>query len=488
MRFKAVLLVFLIGALSTLAFYPAGYSLLLPILLAIWLHILFKQKSGKMAAGLGFSFGLGFFLAGVAWIFVSLHDYGGMPTPLAGLALLLFASLLALYWLGSARVIWFFRDYPILQLMVVPSILGLMDWLRGTLFTGFPWLSLGYSQIPSGWFSGFDPIWGIYGVSWVVGLVAILLRLSFTSGWSKRSATGLVLLILLSLGINRISYTHPVGNSFSVRLIQGNVSQSIKWLPGETKNTLEHYQKLIDESHEQLVILPETAFPVFANMLPKDYLLEIKSHLHQDGSDLLFGVPEEVGGRYYNSVMSLGTSTPQVYRKHHLVPFGEFIPMKFIFKPLMAWLNIPLDDFNRGTLNQSPIVAAGQKIAVDICYEDNFGNEIRHSLPQATVLANVTDDAWFGHEYAADQHLQISEARALETGRYMLRATNTGMTAIINEHGRILSELPPGVSGALVGKAQGYAGMTPYGRFGDGPMLIVSIILVILSFFIKVRS
>ncbi|HVC50211.1 MAG TPA: apolipoprotein N-acyltransferase [Burkholderiales bacterium] len=485
---REILLALFIGALSTLAFSPTGFSLLLPVTLAVWLDRIFKQRSGKMAAGLGFSFGLGFFLAGIAWIYISLHVYGGMPAPLTGLALFLFSSCLALYWLCAARLIWYFREKPALQLLIVPASLGLMDWLRGTLFTGFPWLSLGYSQIPTGWFHGFDPLLGIYGVSLIIGLAAALLRLVFVSGWSMKGLAGLGLLILVSLGINSINYTHAVGSPFSVRLIQGNIPQSIKWHPEEAIKTLEHYRTLIDESHERLVILPETAFPVFSNMLPKSFLSGIATYLRRNNSDLLYGVPEEADGRYYNSVMSLGVSPSQVYRKRHLVPFGEFVPLKFIFKPVMAWLNIPLDDFNRGSRKQPPILAAGQKIAVDVCYEDNFGNEIRRSLPQATVLVNVTDDAWFGHVYAASQHLQISEARALETGRYMLRATNTGITAIINEHGKLLSELPPGVTGALIGNVQGYEGMTPYARFGDILMLILSISMIGVAFIFRTRQ
>ncbi|MBU6459286.1 MAG: apolipoprotein N-acyltransferase [Proteobacteria bacterium] len=488
MRLGIILIAFFLGALSPLAFYPEGYSFFLLAILALWLELLFRQKTGKMALGVGLFFGLGFFLVGVVWIYISLHVYGGMPVYLAALCLILFVFLLALYWMIAARMIWSFRNSPALQLIAVPSVLGLMDWLRGTLFTGFPWLSLGYSQIPSGWFRWIDPILGIYGTSFLIGLVALLIRLVFVSGWSRRALMGLTGLVLFSFGMNQVSYTHPQGSPFSVRLIQGNIPQSIKWEPDQAQKTLKLYQGLVDASHEQLIILPETAFPVFSSMLPMHYLSAMANHLRQTGSTLLYGVPEQDGKHFYNSVMTLGVAPTQIYRKHHLVPFGEFIPLKFIFKPLMAWVNIPLDSFNRGRVNQPPIVAAGQKIAVDICYEDNFGNEIRQSLPQASVLVNETDDAWFGHDYAAFQHLQISQARALENGRYMLRATNTGMTAIINEHGRVLSRLPPDITGSLVGMAQGYAGMTPYSRFGDRPVIVLSGILVLLAFFWRKKA
>jgi apolipoprotein N-acyltransferase len=230
-------------------------------------------------------------------------------------------------------------------------------------------------------------------------------------------------------------------------------------------------------------VFPETALPLFLRDVPADYLASLADHARHNGGDVLIGVPERLpSGEYYNTVISLGTSPPQFYRKTHLVPLGEFIPLRPILGWIVGVLAIPLQDFSRGSLDAQPLPVAGQRVAVDICYEDAFGEEIIRQLPQATILVNVSNVAWFGRSIAPEQHLQISQARALETGRYMLRATNTGMTAVVNERGRVVDVAPQFATATLTALVQGYAGATPYVRTGNAVILVLCLTLLACGF------
>jgi apolipoprotein N-acyltransferase len=255
-----------------------------------------------------------------------------------------------------------------------------------------------------------------------------------------------------------------------VALLQGNIPQELKWRPERAAQTLAEYAERIASSHARLVVLPETAFPVFYSQLPAAYLQGVLTLARERGIDIVAGLPTgDLQGAYYNSVASFGVSPTQFYHKQHLVAFGEFVPPGFDW--VVNVLHIPLSDFSRGRKDQAPLAVAGQRVAVNICYEDAFGQEIIRSLPDATLLANVTNDAWFGRSFAAWQHAQMSQMRAVESGRYVLRATNTGVTAIIDHKGRVRSALPEFVAGTLEGVVQGYSGATPYVRWGNAPVL-----------------
>jgi len=243
--------------------------------------------------------------------------------------------------------------------------------------------------------------------------------------------------------------------------------------------TLETYRLLAESAPGELIIMPETALPLFLEQVPPDYLSALAETARKRGGDILIGVPERTpGGEYYNSVVSIGTSPQQNYRKSHLVPFGEFIPLR----PVLAWivsvLAIPLQDFSRGAEDQRPLAVAGQRVAVNICYEDAFGEEIIRQLPEATVLVNVSNVAWFGRSLAPRQHLQIAQARALETGRPMLRATNTGLTAVIGPRGNVLAAAPGFTIATVTLLVQGYRGATPYVRWGNTLALALCIAMI----------
>jgi apolipoprotein N-acyltransferase len=505
-RTLALALIFaaVLGALTVGGFEPFGGFWLPVITLAFLLGLWQRHPAPRNAAALGFAFGLGLFLCGASWVYVSLHEFGAMPAALAALATLIFCVILALFpaaagWLAAHSRL---SGTPY-ALLVAPALWVLCEWMRGWFLTGFPWLSVGYSQVPYSPLAGFAPVFGIYGVSLAVALSAGAVAAALEGGRRKAEggnilsrAASIILhpssfilpaCILVALwaggyGLQHLTWTQPVGAPLTVSLLQGNIPQSLKWKPQAVRSTLETYYRMVMASGARLIILPETALPMFYQEVPKNYLAALTTHAQLNGGDLLFGVPEHTDGTvYYNSVVSTGKSPSQTYRKHHLVPFGEFLP----FKPLFGWvldvLDIPLSDFSRGPSYQKPMAVAGQQVAVDICYEDGFGDEIIRQLPQATLLVNVSNDAWFGHSIALDQHLQMSQARALETGRYMLRATNTGITAVIDTKGRVVARAPEFTRAVVNDTVSGYRGATPFVQWGNPAAIILCLLLMVAA-------
>jgi apolipoprotein N-acyltransferase len=279
-----------------------------------------------------------------------------------------------------------------------------------------------------------------------------------------------------------------VGAPLDVSLLQGNVPQDMKWRADRVEATLEIYFTLIRNSASPLIILPETALPLFLEQVPRQYLDALAAHARANGGDILVGVPErQPDGKYFNSLVSYGTAPTQAYRKSHLVPFGEFIPLRPVLGWIVAALAIPLQDFSRGAENQRPLAVAGQRVAVNICYEDAFGEEIIRQLPEATLLVNVSNVAWFGRSLAPQQHLQISQARALETGRYLLRATNTGITGVIAPDGEVMAAAPEFTMVSVAHPVRGYGGATPYVRWGNYAALGICVALIAVAALIRRR-
>ena len=275
----------------------------------------------------------------------------------------------------------------------------------------------------------------------------------------------------------QIGWTTPRGDPVSVALLQGNIPQSLKFVPGRYQSTLATYARLAESTDARLVVMPETAIPRFLEAVDPEYLERLRRRAAAVDGDVLVGVPmRDTRGRYYNAVVSIGASPRQAYAKDHLVPFGEFIPPGFGW--VLTILKIPLSDFSAGGAQQEPLVVAGQRVAVNVCYEDAFGEEIIRQLPEATLLANVSNVAWFGDSLAPAQHLRISRMRALETGRPMLRATNTGVTAIVDAQGKVLARLPQFTEGVLSGEVQGRTGATPYVLAGNYLPVLISLICI----------
>lgn len=442
---------------------------------------------------LGFWFGMGLFGAGVTWIYVSLHDFGAMPIPIAVGALIILCAYLSLFPALGCWLLTRLRPASAVGWALLAAVLWMLcEWLRGTLFTGFPWLAIGYTQAPHSPLAGFAPIVGVYGISILVVFSAALLALWLETGLRQwRYGLAVLTVGIIGYGLQEITWVEPEGEPVTVSLLQGNIAQDLKWRADQIENSMETYAKLILESDSRLIVTPEISIPLFSDIVPPAYLAYLAEHARNNRGDVLIGLAErddDNGDAYYNTMFSLGTAPEQSYRKHHLVPFGEFIPLKPIFGWVIQVLQIPLTDFSRGSLEQQPMTIAGQRVAVNICYEDVFGEEIIRQLPQATLLVNVSNDAWFGRSIGPQQHLQISQMRALETGRYMLRATNTGVTAIIDERGRVLDTIEIFTTAALHGQAQGFTGATPYVRMGNYPALGFSLLIVCFGLLSVFRS
>jgi apolipoprotein N-acyltransferase len=466
---------FLAGAATVLAFAPFGLYPLAWLTFGVLIHLLIAYP-GK-AFWTGFWFGLGLFGAGVSWVYVSLHQFGGMPPLLAGTATALFCLLLALF---TAAAAWLQARVPagatLRACLLVPAAWTLGEWLRSWVLSGFPWLSIGYAA--TGWpLQGYAPLLGVLGVSFAsVALAGLAWRIVRRE---HRLAYAGVFAALVAGGeaLRHVGWTSPDGGPLPVALLQGNVSQELKFRPERYAQILETYARLAEETRARLIVLPETAVPRFYDQVEPAYLARIEAAARRNSGDLLLGIPYRAGPeQYYNSVVTLGISPRQIYHKVHLVPFGEFVPAGFGW--VLRIVNIPLSDFMRGAQAQAPLAVAAQRVAVNVCYEDAFGDQIRRAAEPATLLVNMSNVAWFGDSLAPAQHLQIARLRAVETGRMHLTATNTGITAAIDRDGRVLARMPQFTEGRLEIQAQGYVGATPYVRFGDVPALLLSIALM----------
>ena len=464
---------FLLGAASILGFAPF-HLFPLPVATLAGLIWLWRNADPRKALFLGLAFGAGLFLAGTSWVYVSMHVFGGMPPLLAGVAAFLFCCLLALFPALAGFVFARLRSGRALSdALLAAAAWTLAEWLRGWMLTGFPWLAFGYAQTPPSPLAGFAPVLGVYGVGFVSALIAALagLTLAKRQHWLQAGAA-MIALLAIGAGLLRIEWTQPAGKPVSVSLLQGNIEQSLKWKPERLHQSLETYLRLARAHPAQLIVLPETALPLMLDQLPGDYVAALRRAALGGTGEVLLGIAaQDAQGRYYNSAVGFPPEGIQAYRKSHLVPFGEFTPPAFAWT--LALLKIPMSNFSPGPAAQPPLALAGEKVAVNICYEDVFGEEIIRALPEATLLANLSNTAWFGDSLAQPQHLQIAQMRALETGRFMLRATNTGMTAIVSPRGRVERVLPPFSEGALVGEVTGYTGATPYVRWGNAAVLLL---------------
>lgn len=474
------------GGVTVFAFAPFNLWLVQILALAALFFLVLRTVDIRAAGLLGWAFGFAVIAGGTHWLYVSMHDFGGLPAPLAVMAIALLAlSLGAIYGAALAGASWLARrltarsyGHALYALVLLPACWMLADWTRGWIFTGFPWLATGYAHTASP-LAGFAPLVGVYGISALAALlaacVALLMRKNQRGISQKIALALLVLLPLVGIALQSMQWTVPQGQALSVRLLQGNVPQDQKFIPAQLAQTLSLYEQMIRESPADLIATPETALPVLSHQLPQGYLEDLAAFSRKSGSQILVGVPWTASpGTYLNSVVGLSNGhLTYRYDKHHLVPFGEFIP------PGARWfidlMRIPLGDFGRGDVVQPPFKAKDQWVLPNICYEDLFGEEIAAQLnaahqrgsPMASILLNVSNIAWFGDSIALPQHLQISQMRALETGRPMLRATNTGTTAVIDATGKLTASLPTATRASLSAQVQGMRGRTPYIIMGN---------------------
>ena len=483
------------GVATVFGFAPFGVAPL-PVLTLAVLFALWQGAAPRTAAAQGFAFGFGLFGAGASWVYVALETFGGMPTAIALLGTAGFVAYLALWpalaGYVAARVA---PSSSVARALAAAGAWTLAEWLRGYVFTGFPWLAVGYAQLPGSALAGYAPLGGVFVVSFAVALAAAMVALAFdaVAEGSRRcvviaAAASLALVVGGSLS-NRVEWTAPEGKPLAVSLVQGNVPQALKFDPQFREKTFAIYAELVEASRGRLIVLPESAYPMFSDEVPDAVILHLIRTAAARRGDILLGLftaeapaPGTLDPRYFNTVIALGESDLQVYRKRHLVPFGETIPGKAVFGWIIRnVLAIPLADQAAGAAQQPPFVVAGARVAVNICYEDAFGGELIDGARAAGFLVNVTNDAWYGHSIAAFQHNQIAAMRALELGRPMLRATNTGVTSAIAHTGRVVAELPWFTRGVLEVTMDGRTGATPYQRFGDAPVLALAAALVVAA-------
>jgi apolipoprotein N-acyltransferase len=488
---RAALLVALVaGACTVFAFAPFGWWPLQIATLALVFWLVLRQGAVRRAGLIGWAYGFGWSVCGVYWLYISMHTYGAMPAWMAALAVGLMGLVLGAFSALAMSAGWWLAQRwaasaSTALLIVFPAAWMLSEWLRGWVLTGLPWVVSGYAHT-AGPLAGFAPVVGVYGIGWLAAVIAGCVALLLTF---KRLPLVLAIAILgTGAGLKTMGWTAPSGQPISVRLIQGNVPQEMKFASDQIHATLALYHDMIRAAPADLIATPETAMPLLSHQLPPDYLGLLLDFSRLSNSHIALGIAISDGPRQYaNSVLGLAPSGTKPYRydKHHLVPFGEFIPTGARW--FVNMMRIPLGDFTRGPVLQAPFAVKDQLVLPNICYEDLFGEEIADQLAAsyfsgmrpATMLLNVSNIAWFGDSVALPQHLQISQMRALETRRPMLRATNTGTTAIINPKGEVVAQLPPFTRGTLAAAVQGYSGATPYILLGN--TLVVGLALLTLG-------
>ncbi|MDR3490442.1 MAG: apolipoprotein N-acyltransferase [Gammaproteobacteria bacterium] len=476
------------GASLTLAFAPFHLwpqAIFAPaILLYLWL-----RSSPSRAFLLGWLFGLGFFSTGVYWVFNSIHTFGNASLLLSCIITGGFIAFLALFPAVTGFLLKrsFTEENSIKMLLAFPALWVLVEILRSKIFTGFPWLLIGYSQVDTP-LHGYASILSVYGVSLMTilssGLIVnALLQYSQKNKWQGRiNLIALISIWVIGAILSTLTWTTPMGNPIQVSLVQGNIAQDIKWSPENIQPTLTKYEKLTQPHWDsKIIIWPEAAIPTTIQDAA-EFVQKMSDQAEKHNATLITGAPIKVVDNegYYNAVISLGKEQG-VYLKRLLVPFGEFTPFKKWMDKLLGSLNIPMSDFIPGAIIQRPINADGIKIGVFICYEIAFAEQALNHDKGIGLLLTVTNDAWFGHSIAQDQHLQIAQMRAQETGRPLLFVANTGVTAIIKANGQIQSAVVPFITDTLTGNVQPRTGQTPWQRTSLDPMFITLALMLFLA-------
>jgi apolipoprotein N-acyltransferase len=466
------------GAMVPLGFAPFEIWLV-PILSLAVLLVLIEDAAPRAAARLGFAWGAATFLTGTYWLYHSLHVLGGAPVLLA---LLLMVGLVAIMGLYPAAFAWLYRRLGgsgvIGALVLAPGLWTLLEWWRGWFMSGFPWLSQGYAQTDAP-LGGLAPLVGVYGISLACAVSAGALT-QLRPRAPRQFVIALVTLTVIwgsGLVLEQRSWTEPSGDPIRVAMVQGNVAQEDKWDPDFLYPTMDLYLELTDAHWDaDLVIWPEAAIPALLHQVDQDFLPFVAARAEASDTEVVFGILRREDELYYNSLVTLRGG--EIYSKRHLVPFGEYFPVPEFVRAWMRLMDLPYADIEPGPAGQTLLRAAGLTLGATICYEDAYGQDQLRSAREADLLINVSNDAWFGTSIAPHQHLQIARMRAREAGRPMLRATNTGITAIIGAQGEILATLPQFEVGVLAAEVQPYGGLTPFARWGDWPALLLALLLV----------
>ncbi len=486
-----LMIAWLAGAIFMLSLTPYGYWIIAIISPAILYALLLPKMTGRRAFMIGEAYGMGLWCVGAFWLYTSIHDYGDTP---AWLSLLAIAAMGLGMGLFHAVLAWIFNRFMGKQPFAFAALWVLQEWMKTWLFTGFPWLFVGYAFTEQYWLSSLAPVFGVFAISFVAVFVAAslveVLRHKF--GYLVMS----VLLIVISsiLWLVNPQWTKPKGTpDLKVSLIQGNIPQDLKWLTEYQVETLKIYATLTrNEWGRDLVLWPESSIPMFQTQA-WGFITEMVKIAKATDTTWVTGVPykDEAAfnpatdkyAPFYNSVIALGAQGDGLYKKQRLVPFGEYIPFEGaldLFPGLAGSQEIL--SYSRGGANQAPLNVRGHKLGAAICYEVAYPDTTRRNAQDSDFLLTISNDAWFGTSAGPLQHLQMVQMRALETGRWFIRATNTGVTAIIDDKGHIVARAPQFERTVLRGDLQARTGQTPFVRYGSYPILAITFILLLLSY------
>jgi apolipoprotein N-acyltransferase len=471
-----------VGAAVSLAFAPFGWWPL-AILGVAYLFATWQDATPRRAAFCGFLFTVGTYLAGTYWLYHSVYEIGHAPIVLTVLVIVIIASVMGTYAaaLGYVLTRWVKVQGVVRWLLVLPAAIAVMEWFRGWFLSGFPWLALGYTQTDTP-LAGLAPLGGVYGVTFAVVLTAgAVVALLFANSRARTVAVAVAAAVwILGFSLWQHQWTQTTGQPVTVAIVQGAVPQEMKWDQEQFEKTLDLYRDLTaPHLGADIIVWPESALAAPVHMLG-GFLGPQWEAAKRSGSTLVLGQLRRDPRReiYYNAVLALGDE-PQWYAKRRLVPLSEYFPVPEFIRDWLKGMDLPYSGFEAGGDSQPALDAAGQKLGVSICYEDAYASDQLAVLKDATLLVNVTNDAWFGDSTAAHQHLQISRMRALEAGRTLLRAANDGISAIIGPDGRVTETLPRFQPGVLDGSVQPRTGLTPYARFGNWPVITFSLAVLL---------
>lgn len=480
------ILVFIAGGVLTLSFSPFDAFLLAFVALAIFKFSLSTELSIKRAILRGFLFGFGLFGSGVSWVFVSMvvGEQAGIFIPI--LMTLFYCCFWAIFPAISAYLFIKLRTNSYVDWLVFSCVWVFVEYVRGEwVLGGFPWLQIGYSQLDS-YLAGYIPIFGVYGVGLIIAMISALLADSLLRKNTRREPImGVTFLLIVGAVLQAINWTNVSGDPIKVTLIQGNIAQKDKWQLENRNTTLkQYYDDSAKHWDSDIVIWPETAIPAYYSDVKDSYLMPLQAEAEAHNTTIITSLPYKgEAGQLYNSVLTLGESEG-FYKKIHLLPFGEYLPWQPVSGYLLGLMNVRLGNFSSGDIDQPLLKAAGYQFVTSICYEDAFGEQNIRYIEQAKFLVNVTNDGWFDGSIEPYQHMQIARMRALESGRYLLRATNTGVTAIVSEKGKIIYQAPVMQRASITADIKPMSGLTPYARIGNKPVIVL-ILMVLLGAFLN---